>query len=370
MILSEIFDFFMQGEGPEGKCLDSDPVFGCLIADRFRRLVATGPKMSYWAVMLAVYNNSVEEVIWKTCHLAASASGYMRRCEFLYEYGEGSSGKDTSHVIALSFFGSRSRGGLASALPATWFTEKHTVSHDSPSVPLDSVRSMRYVSNNEIPAHRWFNSDALKPLCEHEGTWIMSRGLYKDLEPWRSMAGLQLTSNFPLVLTDEQCADTGCTRRINFAKMPRVFTPRQQRDVKGPINRGVLNHEVFWIVRRFYGYLEAQTTSQILPRPPRVLRETSEVLTHRVSTFIRLFLQEHSEPAIYVDAEKIPEMSAFMQAKFKLSDNEWTSLQVRAGLFKKQTGDAGRRYAFLYEGSYKPQGLKLLGSAANAPSGM
>jgi hypothetical protein len=370
MILDEIFDFYLQGEGPNGKCLDSDPVFGCLIADRFRRLVETGPKMSYWAIMLAVYNNSVEEVFWKTCHLAASASGYKRRCEFIYEYGEGSSGKDTSHVIALSFFGSRSRGGLASALPATWFTEKHTVSHDSPSVHLDSVRSMRYVSNNEIPAHRWFNSDALKPLCEHEGTWIMSRGLYKDLEPWRSMAGLQLTSNFPLVLTDEQCADSGFARRLNFAKMPRVFTPKQQKDVKGPINQGVLNHEVFWIVRRFYAYLEAQTTSQILPRPPRVLRETSEVLTHRVSTYIRLFLQEHSEPAIYVDAEKIPELSAFMQAKFNLSDNEWTSLQVRAGLFKKQTGDAGRRYAFLYEGSYKPQGLKLLASAADAPSGM
>jgi hypothetical protein len=242
--------------------------------------------MSYWVIMLAVYNDSVEEVIWKTCHLAASASGYKRRCEFIYEYGEGSSGKDTSHIIALNFFGSRARGGLSSALPGTWFTDKHVVNHDSPGVHLDAVRSMRYVSNNEIPAHRWFNTDALKPLCEHEGTWIMSRGLYKDLEPWRSMAGLQLTSNFPIVLTDEQCADSGCTRRLNFAKMPRVFTPKQQKDVKGPINQGVLNHEVFWIVRRFYPYLEAQTTSQILPRPPRVLRETSELLTHRVSTLI------------------------------------------------------------------------------------
>jgi hypothetical protein len=132
----------------------------------------------------------------------------------------------------------------------------------------------------------------------------------------------------------------------------------------------VLNHEVFWIVRRFYPYLEAQTTSQILPRPPRILRETSELLTHRVSTLIRRFLAEHSEPAVYVDAEKIPELSRFMMAKFVLSDNEWTSLQVRAGLVKKQTGTAGRRYAFLFDGESRPQGLKLRESAADAPSGM
>jgi hypothetical protein len=369
LILDEIFDFYNSGEGPDGKCLDSDPVFGHLIAERFRRLIKTGPSVSYWAIMLAVYKDSVEEVIWKTCHLAASASGYKRRCEFIYEYGEGSSGKDTSHIIALNFFGSRARGGLASALPGTWFTEKHTVSHDSPGVHLDSVRSMRYVSNNEIPAHRWFNTDALKPLCEHEGTWIMSRGLYKDLEPWRSMAGLQLTSNFPIVLSDEQCADTGCTRRLNFAKMPRVFTPKQQKDVKGPSNQGVLNHEVFWIVRRFYPYLETQTTSQILPRPPRVLRETSEILTHRISSLIRRFLQEHSEPVVFLDAEKNPELSVFMQAKFNLTENEWTSLHVRAGLHKRQTGAAGRRYAFDFEGSFRPQGLRLLPSSVDAASG-
>jgi hypothetical protein len=370
LLLDEIFDYYLRGEGPAGKCLDGEPLVGALLAARFRKLIATGPPMSYWTVMLAVYNGSVEEVIWKTCHLTASACGYKRRCEFIYEYGEGSSGKDTCHIIALNFFGSRARGGLSSALPGTWFTDKHVVNHDSPGVHLDAVRSMRYVSNNEIPAHRWFNTDALKPLCEHEGTWIMSRGLYKDLEPWRSMAGLQLTSNFPIVLTDEQCTDTGCTRRINFAKMPRVFTPREQKDVKGPINKGVLNHEVFWIVRRFYPYLEAQTTSQILPRPPRILRETSELLTHRVSTLIRRFLAEHSEPAVYVDAEKIPELSRFMMAKFVLSDNEWTSLQVRAGLVKKQTGTAGRRYAFLFDGESRPQGLKLRESAADAPSGM
>jgi hypothetical protein len=369
-LLDEIFDFYLRGDGPGGKCLDSDPVFGAVLADRFRKLIKTGPAMSYWAVMLAVYKDSVEEVVWKTCHLAASASGYMRRCEFIYEYGEGSSGKDTSHIIALNFFGSRPGGGLSSALPGTWFTDKHVVAHDSPGVHLDAVRSMRYVSNNEIPAHRWFNTDALKPLCEHEGTWIMSRGLYAQLEPWRSMAGLQLTSNFPIVLTDEQCADSGFGRRLNFAKMPRVFTPKEQKDIKGPINRGVLNHEVFWIVRRFFPYLAAQTTSQILPRPPRIVRETSELLTHRVSTIIRSFLAEHSAPAIYVEAAKIPEFTNFMMTKFVLTENEWTSLQVRVGLVKKQTGMAGRRYAFIFAGESKPQGIKLLESAADAPSGM
>ena len=184
------------------------------------------------------------------------------------------------------------------------------------------------------------------------------------------MCGLQLTSNYPIVLTDEQSVDTGFIRRINFSKMPRVFLPSEQKNVKGPINAGKMNPELLWIVRRFYPYIKAQKTSRILPRPPRIIRQTEELLSHRVSTLISKFLEVHSEPATYVEADSVTEFTDRMMAKFSLSKTEWISLQVKVGLQQRESGGSGRVFVFHFPGASKFQGIKLCDTAAEADSGM
>ena len=95
---------------------------------------------------------------------------------------------------------------------------KHTVSYQSADPMLDQVRGMKYIANNEIPRHKYFNVDACKPLCEQRGTPLLSRGLHKDPEPWRPMGGITCTSQHMLVLTEEQCLDIGSKRRLNYFK--------------------------------------------------------------------------------------------------------------------------------------------------------
>ena len=67
------------------------------------------------------------------------------------------------------------------------------------------------------------------------------------------MAGLMLTSNHELNLPEsEKKSDSGTARRLLLVRMPVVFSLEDDRDIKGQINAGVLNPELFFLTRLLY----------------------------------------------------------------------------------------------------------------------
>ena len=362
-LLEKIFAYWNAGSGPSGKTLEDGDPFGKSLAAQFKELVAEGPS-GYWPLVLAVYKNNVDEALWQTLHLTADACALARRCEYTYQYGPGGTGKDTLHIIKNNFFGNRSQGGYSTVMPATWFTSKHVVNPDAPSTTLDQLRCMRYAGNNEIPIHTWFNADAVKPLCEQQGTWLISRGLYKDPEPWRPMAGLGLTGNHPLILSDEQCADGGNRRRLNYLKMLARFPESKQKDVKTMINAGTLNTEILWLVRRIFPYLMSNEGSRLLPRPPRVIKETTQLLNQSTQKKIIAFLIEHTKPAAtYSQASGIKEVKDVFTKAFKLTASEWTVHAHAIGLQQKVSGGAGRVWVYQYPDEVAMRAVHLEQSA-------
>jgi hypothetical protein len=226
---------------------------------------------------------------------------------------------------------------------------------------------MRYAGNNEIPHHKWFNMDAVKPLAEQQGTWIISRGLYKDPEPWRPMCGLGFTGNHPLVLDDQQCDDGGNKRRLNYLKMLVKFPSDEQKDVKSMINSGCLNDEIFWLVRKLYPYLMSTTGSRVLPRPPRVIKETLQLLEQTTKKKMRAFLDQHSVPAAtYAQASNIKQLKDCLQIVFNLNPSEWKALSHAAGLRQKVSGSAGRVWAYQYPEEVLLRAVQLKDSAFEA----
>ena len=366
-ILRKIFEYWLAGDGPahEGangavahKTLDEEPFFGAPLARQLRDFVMGSEFCRYWHVVLPVYDMNVDEALWKTLHLSANAFAWARRCELVYEYGPGSSGKDTVHTISNNFFGSRAQEGFAGVVPATWFTSKHVPNPDAPSATLDSFRNMRYLANNEVPAHTWFNFDAAKPICEQEGAWILSRGLYKDPEPWRSMGGLALTSNHPMVLDDTQREDTGVRRRLNHSKMRRTFSPLEGKEIKASINRGELNHEVFWLTRVFREYVERMPGTRMVPIPPRVLKETAELLSAKKVVDVKAWLEANTTWATYASATDHLTLRKVIAKAFNLDEGSWKAIFDAAGLKPKASGPH-RRYGYFYPDRERMECVKL-----------
>jgi len=291
---------------------------------------------------LPVYKMNVDEGLWKTLHIAANAFSWSKRCEIVYEYGPGNSGKDTVHNISNSFFGNRAHGGFAGVVPATWFTSKHTPNPDALSAALDSFRTMRYLANNEVPAHKWFNIDAAKPICEQEG-----------------MGGLALTSNHSLVLDDTQREDTGVKRRLTHSKMPVVFSAVKAKEVKSFINTGALNHELFWLTRLFREYVEQMRSSRMIPIPPRVLKETAELLSshqpradtpdHPAKKVVDLkaWLETNTTGTTYARATDHKKLCAVIVKAFNLDEGSWKAIFELSGLKPKASGPY-RRYGYFY----------------------
>jgi len=308
---------------------------------------------------LDLYVNDLDETLWKILHLSASACAWPKRCEFIYEHGQGGSGKDTWQTLCLSFFGNRAQGGYGTVIPATWFTTKHTPQPDAPSTTLNQMRGMRYLCNNEIPLHTFFNMDAMKPLCEQEGAFILSRGLYQEPEPWRCMGGVGCTGNPEMVLTETQCEDTGTERRINHSRMRASFNKKALKDVKGPINAGEYNGELFWIVRRFYKYIEKMPNSTRLhPRPPRIIAETNELLSQSVVQKIKTFVESETDAVPFAQATHHLELRDFLKNKFDLGDN-WKAKLNSAGVTDKRT-DSVRVYQYMYSSENgRLRGIKL-----------
>ena len=264
------------------------------------------------------------------------------RCEFRYKYGEGGSGKDVGHCVALNFFGTRDKNGLAGLIPASFFTSSLPVNPDAPSTTLDQMRGMRYLANNEVPLHRYFNTDAVKVLAEQEGVPILSRGIYAAPVPWRPMGGVLCCSNHPLVLNDEQQTDSGNGRRLLYSRMRRESMIESSNDVKTAINSGSLNPEMFWLAKKFYSYLVRMPLSTRLhPIPPRIAAETAELLSSKKMAELKAWIEDDANtkpaPAIAqgtlarVVKEKVADV-------FKIDLNAADALLKSAGTRTKRIG--------------------------------
>ena len=357
-LLDKIFAYWLSGDGPKNKSLYADPV-GQSLAAAFMELVKDNPEFQYWNVMLPIVVNDVDELFWDALHFAADACSWQKRCEFRYKYGEGGSGKDVGHCIALNFFGTRDKNGLAGIIPNAFFTSKYQVSPDSPSTTLEQMRGMRYLANNEVPKHDFINMDAIKAICEQEGVPMISRGLYADPVPWRPMAGVSMGGNHPLALTDAQMGDSGNRRRLCYLRM-RAALADSGKDVKKIINAGKLNSELFWIARKFFEYLQRMPHSTRLhPIPPRVQAETKELLDQKKAIEVKAWIEEHTGPAEKIAAGTLAAtIRGVLARSFKVEKQAVSALLVAAGAKPKKTGD-GHFLIYMYPDCTKYQAIKV-----------
>ena len=117
--------------------------------------------------------------------------------------------------------------------------------------------------------------------------------------------------------------DTGFGRRINYFKYLATDLASIDHDnVKGLIDRGALNGEMFWLSRKFFQYLKAhpRNTTRIFPRPPRIVKETEDLLQRKLPKLIGRFLLTWSEPALrYSEATRIGNITTIIETKFKLT---------------------------------------------------
>ena len=363
VILQEIFAFWLSGDGPLHKTLDDEPVFGRVLADKFRKFVMEKEFCKYWHALMPIYNMNVDESLWKTLHRSADCCAWAKRCEFIYEFGKGNTGKDTNHTISQAFFGEKAKGCFGATIPPSWFTSKHEPNPEAPSAILESFRSARYLANNEIPLHKWFNADAAKPMCEQEGTRMISRGLYKDPETWRAMGGVYLTSNYPIVLSEDQCEDTGTRRRLNVGELTHVFTKNDSKEMKELINTKALNAEVFWLSCVFREYLEQMPPksdfgARLLPIPPRIHRETDAVLSRKAMQHLREYVETNTAPSTFANATAIAELRKVLETVLKLPDGAYKTIFEQAGVRPRASGRF-RVYAYQYADCGRMQPIKL-----------
>ena len=102
----------------------------------------------------------------------------------------------------------------------------------------------------------------------------------------------------------------------------RLEISENDKDVKAIIESGVLNGGMFWLSRKFYQYLREHptTTTRIFPRPPRVVKETDDLLQRTLPKSIMKFLLRWSNPAPrYVDSTPMGQITTLIMTKFKLN---------------------------------------------------
>jgi hypothetical protein len=215
------------------------------------------------------------------------------------------------------------------------------------------------LANNEVPKHDYINMDAIKAICEQEGVPMVSRGLYADPVPWPPMGGVSMGGNHPLALTDAQMGDSGNRRRLCYLRM-RATLAESGKDVKKVINAGKLNPELFWIAKKFYGYLQRMPhSSRLHPIPPRVRAETKELLDQKKSISLKAWIEDNTEPAeriaVGTGAATIRDVLCKI---YKAEKQESSSLLIAAGAKNKRIG-SGHFLTYLYPDGTHYKAIKV-----------
>jgi hypothetical protein len=270
-ILEQIFDFYLAGEGPVGKSLHSDPIFGAPLAHGLKELVTGHECFALWRLLGPMFEWNMDEVLWMFMHITADVWTWERRTEWRYLHGPGATGKDTLYLLISVFLGEHATGGHSTIFTPAYFIGRQKKG-DLDTI-LDTAKNMRVVLCNEVPDHDFFDHDRLKPLVEQRGAGLLSRTIYEKPEKWLPMCGVQFLSNHPMKATPKQGQDTGARRRANVLKLTHVFEENASKDVKANVGSGAYNPELFWLSRLMMTYLRRCPAgfTRIHPRPPRVM---------------------------------------------------------------------------------------------------
>ena len=164
------------------------------------------------------------------------------------------------------------------------------------------------------------------------------------------MCGLQLTSNHPLRLTQEQSDDTGIGRRLNVLRLRHTFD-ESEVDVKDLIGNGTFNHELMWLCAYLYSnYLCRLPASgtRIVPRPPHVMQDTGLAENYSVVLTVQGWIEENTVPgdSIGVGTSSASVKSVIANA-LELEAGQVDSILAAAGLKQKRNG-AKRCFMYMY----------------------
>ncbi len=301
-LIEKIVDFWGEGRLAQGKSLEEEVVFGQPLAQAYKEWIRGCEGAVYQRTMLEVYAGNADELLWKLLAVVSAAIAFSRRCEYVYEWGAGNSGKDLQHNVVVAFLGDSSKGGYTQAIPSNLLTSTARSDPNGTQTFKHKCMNKRYVYFNELKfdargKDRYFDDGDLKGLCEQEGTPIQTRTLYAEPESWKPMAVIQGTGNPPLPLTDEQCADTGTRRRLNYSRMPREFTLAEDKDLKKTMSAGVCNAELFFLCKLLWRYVES-CGKRLEPIPPRVRKETLELLNQHNLSQLKALIENAFKPCL------------------------------------------------------------------------
>ncbi len=295
--LTRIADYWLDGEGPVGKSLHQDQVFGAPLAAGLSKLVRDVPGCDLWNLLGPMFDWDFDELLWIMLHMTADMFCWERRTEFRYIWGDGATGKDVIGLLLLYFLGDRGEGGMSTIFDSSYFLgqEKRGAGIDT---TLDQAKGMRSVICNEVPEHLYFNHDRVKALVEPRGSGILSRTIYAQPERWWPCLGLVIFSNHELTMVGTQRADTGNKRRINYLRLRHIFEESGLRDVKAELMTGKFNQELFFVCRLLLRYLKrcSPTSRRIHPRPPRVVSETDELFAQSSAKPLKDFMEDEFTP--------------------------------------------------------------------------
>jgi hypothetical protein len=265
-------------------------------------------------------------------------------------------------ALLCAFLGEGSDGGYAEVIPAAALTRPMLSDPNGTQTIKHALMNRRYAYFNELRFDgrvgcRYFNDGELKELCEQMGTKIKTRTLYCEPETWRPMCGVYGTGNPPLPLSVEQCRDTGTRRRLVHSKMPRTFTLQEDKDLKAPAMQGYGNSELFHMTKLLYGYITTQG-KRVEPCPPRMVRETAELLNCDVVASIQHWMEVNTISVVdYQEATTQMVLRRRLEADVIQSAGNASAL-ARAGLQAERRTHA-RYYTYLFEGAAQPTPVRL-----------
>ena len=196
----------------------------------------------------------------------------------------------------------------------------------------------------------------------------MTRTLYQEPEHWNPMCGIQGTGNPPLPLTEEQCADTGTRRRINYARMPREFTLEEDKMLKSTVNIGKCNPELMFLCTHLASYV-VSCGKRVEPRPPRVLRETKELLNMSIMTSVRQFVESNFKAVEDVRmATTQVRVRQIIAKEFPALGEQCEQYLRKAGLEPDRCKKV-RSYSYLFPGKVHPEPIVCDEAAADEEDG-
>ena len=355
--LQEVFAYWLQEPRTE-KSVEDYIMLQAKTAS-FKTFVLKCEHTKVWQLFLPMFE-SMDMTLWRLLHFAADSCAWRRRVEFQYFQGVGGSGKDTSHLLSLTYFGDRSAGGYATVIPKDYFLGRSKRS-DLDTV-LDDCKHMRYMGCNEISEHDFIDVELMKTLSEQRGAGIVSRTIYEKPDRWLPMGGLYLSGNHPLKLSQNQAEDSGVARRLNYFRFQKTFTGNSgDIDIKDVIESGDFNQELFWLTRAFYSYLSKCPAGEtrLLPRPRMLCEETGKLLDQDALAPLRDWLDNTARPASnYTEAAPAVKVKEQIEKDLRISQSVLKDMLEAVGL-KERTNGSKRVLTYTFPGQPRARAIRL-----------